>query len=193
MPARRYNHYDSSASDVGTQDESASTSGEQASVSSGRESGTMDHSEAATQMVPSEGALDAARLSTKDTHVGTGEVTAKMGDVVHARYIICLRDGTEVVSRKDVPVCTTIQVGLMTLMSSAGCLKARRQRYPSRYALRVTSLAHISIPDSVSVVDKGLIGVRVGTERVISIPSELGYGDKKHGKIPANSSLFFRR
>jgi len=37
----------------------------------------------------------------------------------------------------------------------------------------------------------GIDGMRVGGERTIIIPSDLGYGKKKQGPIPANSTLTF--
>jgi peptidylprolyl isomerase len=39
--------------------------------------------------------------------------------------------------------------------------------------------------------DEGLIGMRRGGTRKLSIPSELGYGDQSMERIPANSDLFF--
>ncbi len=40
-------------------------------------------------------------------------------------------------------------------------------------------------------LDKGLLGMKVGGERVITIPPELGYGKKGNGDIPGNSTLCF--
>ena len=38
---------------------------------------------------------------------------------------------------------------------------------------------------------QGLVGMRVGGERQIQIPSDLGYGAQASGEIPANSDLVF--
>lgn len=40
--------------------------------------------------------------------------------------------------------------------------------------------------------DEGLKGMKVGEERIISIPSEMGYGSNDGNLIPANSGLIFR-
>ncbi len=39
--------------------------------------------------------------------------------------------------------------------------------------------------------EEGLIGMKVGGNRILVIPSEMGYGEKTMGPIPANSTLVF--
>ena len=39
--------------------------------------------------------------------------------------------------------------------------------------------------------EKGLIGMKVGGKRLLTIPPEMGYGDRDMGDIPPNSTLYF--
>jgi len=39
--------------------------------------------------------------------------------------------------------------------------------------------------------DIGLLGAKIGEKRKLTIPPEMGYGDKDMGKIPPNSNLIF--
>src|SRR3989344_7122230 len=39
--------------------------------------------------------------------------------------------------------------------------------------------------------DDGVVGMKVGGKRILSVPPELGYGSQDYGPIPGNSTLIF--
>ncbi len=43
----------------------------------------------------------------------------------------------------------------------------------------------------ISGLEQAILGMKPGGKRMVSVPPELGYGDKSNGPIPANSTLVF--
>lgn len=58
---------------------------------------------------------------------------------------------------------------------------------PGREPFRFT----VGAGQVISGWDEGLIGMKVGGKRKLTIPASLGYGDRDMGTIPANSTLIF--
>jgi FKBP-type peptidyl-prolyl cis-trans isomerase FkpA len=71
---------------------------------------------------------------------------------------------------------------------------------PGRKGARFDSSVERGVPLSVLIgvgrmitgVDRGVLGMKVGGERTLVIPSKMGYGDRlAFGEVPPNSTLIF--
>ena len=49
----------------------------------------------------------------------------------------------------------------------------------------------ICLANSLLGWDVGIVGMQVGSERLLTIPAPMAYGKKKQEGIPANSTLIF--
>lgn len=58
---------------------------------------------------------------------------------------------------------------------------------PGRDTLRFT----LGVNQVIAGWDQGLVGMKVGEKRKLTIPPEMGYGDRDMGVIPPNSTLIF--
>ncbi|MGH7141083.1 MAG: FKBP-type peptidyl-prolyl cis-trans isomerase [Minisyncoccia bacterium] len=109
---------------------------------------------------------DSGGLQVQDVSVGTG-ATAEPGDVVAVEYIGKLADGTifdQSSAHTDVmPGCPAAGMFCFTLGAN----------------------------QVIAGWDQGLVGMKVGGERILTIPPSLGYGSQQVGPIPPNSTLTF--
>lgn len=65
------------------------------------------------------------------------------------------------------------------------------QKFDSSYDRSQTFSFKVGAGDVIEGWDKGLIGMKVGGKRKLTIPASMGYGDQAAGSIPPNSPLVF--
>lgn len=63
--------------------------------------------------------------------------------------------------------------------------------FDSSYSRGTPFKTRIGVGEVIEGWDMGVIGMKVGGKRVLTIPPVLAYGDKSVGLIPANSTLIF--
>lgn len=68
---------------------------------------------------------------------------------------------------------------------------ANGQKFDSSYDRNETFTTEIGTGKVIKGWDMGLLGMRPGGKRRLTIPPSLGYGNQPAGKIPPNSTLIF--
>jgi len=64
-------------------------------------------------------------------------------------------------------------------------------KFDSSYDRNQPFETQIGVGSVIQGWDKGVLGMKVGGKRKLTIPPSLGYGDQDMGKIPPNSTLIF--
>jgi peptidylprolyl isomerase len=65
------------------------------------------------------------------------------------------------------------------------------QKFDSSYDRNQPFETQIGVGQVIQGWDEGLLGMKVGGKRKLTIPPELGYGNQDMGNIPPNSTLIF--
>jgi peptidylprolyl isomerase len=63
--------------------------------------------------------------------------------------------------------------------------------FDSSYTRNTPFVTQIGVGQVIEGWDIGIVGLKEGGKRKLTIPPELGYGNKPNGQIPANSTLIF--
>jgi FKBP-type peptidyl-prolyl cis-trans isomerase len=85
---------------------------------------------------------------------------------------------------------TTVKVGDTVVVDYIGSTQEGVQ-FDSSYARGTPFIFTVGGGKVIQGWEKGLIGMKVGGQRILIIPSALGYGNMQVGTIPPNSTLVF--
>lgn len=93
---------------------------------------------------------------------------------------------------QDIKIGTGVEVkkGDTVTVNYLGTLE-NGQKFDSSYDRNQPFTTQIGVGSVIAGWDEGLIGMRVGGKRKLTIPSDLGYGAQGAGTIPPNSTLIF--
>ena len=115
---------------------------------------------------PAEEAKEEAKVGAKTTESGLGieDATLGEGDAV--------KDGD------------TVKVHYTGLLKDGKVFDSSKERHePFEFT--------VGAGEVIKGWDEGLVGMKKGGKRLLTIPAELAYGDREVGDIPANSTLYF--
>ena len=113
-------------------------------------------------------------LANANTAFNTASVNAQTGLIAEDRV---LGDGAEAVAGK------TVVVNYTGAFEDGSVFDSSVGRAPFEFTLGAGQV--------IAGWDQGLVGMKVGGQRVLVIPSDLGYGDQGYGPIPGKATLIF--
>ena len=99
-------------------------------------------------------------------------------------------DGTLVSQDLVVGTGATAATGDTVTVNYVGTL-ANGTKFDSSYDRNQPFTFRLGAGQVIAGWDQGVVGMRVGGKRRLTIPPSLGYGSQANGPIPANSTLIF--
>ncbi len=119
----------------------------------------------------------------RNTEAQTGAAAQAMQDVIQRDPRLGVEDVTVGTGEQAMPGQTVAVHYVGTLEDGTKFDSSRDRGEPFTFTLGAGQV--------IQGWDQGVAGMRVGGVRTLTIPAELGYGDRAVGPIPANSTLFF--
>jgi FKBP-type peptidyl-prolyl cis-trans isomerase len=132
---------------------------------------------------PIESAVHQALPSAIITPTQQASVEAAMANVN------TLQDGLKI-EDEVVGTGTEAKTGDTVTVNYLGTL-TNGEKFDSSYDRNQPFTAQIGVGQVIKGWDEGIIGMKVGGKRKLTIPPSLGYGSQSAGSIPPNSTLMF--
>jgi FKBP-type peptidyl-prolyl cis-trans isomerase len=107
------------------------------------------------------------------------EVTTKDGKKATLKYVDLVEGKGNAVKSGD-----NVEVHYTGMLTSG-------KKFDSSHDRNMTFEVKIGVGKVIKGWDEGIVGMKEGGKRKLTIPPELGYGDQNVGPIPANSTLIF--
>ena len=108
---------------------------------------------------------------------------ANMGNVITTADGLKIEDQT-VGTGKEVKSGDTVTVNYLGTLENG-------TKFDSSYDRNQPFTTQIGVGQVIKGWDEGIIGMKVGGKRKLTVPSALGYGSQSAGSIPPNSTLIF--
>jgi FKBP-type peptidyl-prolyl cis-trans isomerase len=113
----------------------------------------------------------------------TASADANMGNVIATESGLKIQDIT-VGTGKEAKSGDTVTVNYLGTLTSG-------TKFDSSYDRNTPFTTQIGVGQVIKGWDEGIVGMKVGGKRKLTIPPSLGYGSQDMGSIPPNSTLIF--
>jgi FKBP-type peptidyl-prolyl cis-trans isomerase len=107
-----------------------------------------------------------------------------------AKILPTIMDNLKMLKIEDTQPGTVVKAGDQVCIHYKGTLTDGTV-FDSSYPRNQPFITQIGVGQVIEGWDIGIVGLKEGGKRKLTIPPELGYRDRAQGKIPANSTLIF--
>ncbi len=131
-------------------------------------------------------------MSNKDDSAASGDnsKTITQSESISAAPVDASPSGELKIEDIKVGTGKEVKSGDTVTINYVGTLE-NGQKFDSSYDRNQAFVTQIGVGQVIKGWDEGVIGMKVGGKRKLTIPPDLGYGSRDMGVIPPNSTLIF--
>lgn len=129
-------------------------------------------------------------ISITESPIPTAEISTSTSVTISPTVMNDINDGKLKIEDLKIGTGAEAVLGKSVTVNYKGTLSDGTQ-FDSSYDRGTPFTFNLGGGDVIQGWDQGVVGMKVGGKRRLTIPASLGYGDRAVGSIPANSTLIF--